>query len=218
MDEAEQRLVEVFEQQRPRLMGISYRILGSVSDAEDMVQEAWIPPPRPSLPTRCRWRCWWCQALGRTESAVRQLVHRAQEHVDEGRTRYQADRSHHGEVLQRFMATCQFADLDLLLEVLAPDVVIISDGGGVTKAPRRPVHGRDNVARLLMGILHNLPEGAVGILETFNGRTGIVVRVAGTPVSALAVRVGGDQVAALLLLANPDKLRPLGTDTGTHLI
>jgi RNA polymerase sigma-70 factor (ECF subfamily) len=116
------------------------------------------------------------------------------------------------------MTACLTADVDALLDVLAPDVVIVSDGGGVAKAPRRPVFGRDHVARLLAGILLKLPDGAVGTLETFNGAMGIVVRVGTEPVSSMAIRVADGQIESLQLQANPDKLWPLRTRTGVPIV
>jgi len=146
--------------------------------------------------------------LGRSEASVRQLVHRARAHVDAGHTRYRADRSTHVHVVHRFLAACQDADLSALLEVLAPDVVIVSDGGGVAHAPRRPVHGRDRGAPLLAGLAGRGPGDAVFTLEPFNGALGIVARIDGVPIAAMAVTVDGGQVRSLHLVANPAKLAP----------
>jgi RNA polymerase sigma-70 factor, ECF subfamily len=144
--------------------------------------------------------------LGRSEQAVRQLVHRARGRVDDGHARFSADVATHAQVVSRFLAACQGADLETLLAVLAPDVVIISDGGGQAQAPRRPVAGRDKVARLLMGFNGRAPEGLTFGLEYFNGALGIVARVDGAPVAAMAVAVAGGTVQSLQLIANPEKL------------
>jgi len=144
--------------------------------------------------------------LGRSEQAVRQLVHRARGRVDDGHARFRADVATHAQVVSRFLAACQGADLETLLAVLAPDVVIISDGGGQAQAPRRPVAGRDKVARLLMGFNGRAPEGLTFGLEYFNGALGIVARVDGAPVAAMAVAVAGGTVQSLQLIANPEKL------------
>lgn len=152
-------------------------------------------------------------ALGRQEAATRQLVHRARDHVDAGHARFQADRHTHALVVQRFLTACQNADLEALLEILAPDVVIISDGGGLAPAPRRPVHGCDKVAALLAGIATRVPPGTTFALETFNGSLGIVARLDGLPISAMAVQVSTAMVTSLHLLANPEKLQELGRAT-----
>jgi len=108
--------------------------------------------------------------------------------------------------VEKFLAACRGADLGSLMTLLAPDVVIISDSGGQAQAPRRPVYGRDKVARLLVGIAGRLPDGISFGLEYFNGALGIVARVDGAPVAAMAVAVAGGTVQSLQLIANPEKL------------
>ena len=280
---------EVFETLRPRLLGVAYRILGSVADAEDVLQEAWMRWSRTDASTVANPEAYlvtvvgrratdflraakrrretytgpWlpepvanepdpaldpaaaaeladslsmallvvletlspleraafvlrevfdrpypevAATLGRSEQAVRQLVHRARGRVDDGHARFRADVATHAQVVSRFLAACQGADLETLLAVLAPDVVIISDGGGQAQAPRRPVAGRDKVARLLMGFNGRAPEGLTFGLEYFNGALGIVARVDGAPIAAMAVAVAGGTVQSLQLIANPEKL------------
>ena len=144
--------------------------------------------------------------LGRSEQAVRQLVHRARGRVDDGHARFSADVATHTQVVSQFLAACQGADLEALLAVLAPDVVIISDSGGQAQAPRRPVYGRDKVARLLVGFAGRVPEGLTFGLEYFNGSLGIVARIDGRPFAAMAVTVAEGTVQSLQLIANPEKL------------
>jgi RNA polymerase sigma-70 factor (ECF subfamily) len=152
-------------------------------------------------------------ALGKQEAATRQLVHRARDHVDAGHARFQADRRTHAAVVERFLTACRDADLAALMDILAPDVVIVSDSGGQARAPRRPVHGRDNVARLLVGIAANVPPGTTFTLESFNGHLGIVARMGDLPISAMAVDVNDTLVSTLHLLANPEKMYGLGQAT-----
>ncbi len=283
----------VFGMHRRRLLGVSYRVLGSVVDAEDVLQEAWfrwagtdpavIENPEAFLTTvvtrlsldrlrrvKARREVYagpWlpepvtadldprngdpeaaveladslslallvvletlspleraafvlrevfgesypavAAMLDREEPTVRQLVHRARQRVEAGRTRYRADRATHAAVVRRFMAACQSADLDGLLAVLAPDVVIISDGGGMARAPKRPVHGRDKVARLMLGILPRALPGTTMSFEIFNGQLGIVARLDGRATGALAVSVSDGTVQSLYLIANPTKLTAL---------
>ena len=90
-------------------------------------------------------------ALGRTEAAVRQMAHRAREHVQARQPRFDTDRGAQREVTERFLAACAGGDVEALLAALAPDVVLISDGGGKAKAARRPITGADKVARFLVG-------------------------------------------------------------------
>jgi RNA polymerase sigma-70 factor (ECF subfamily) len=147
--------------------------------------------------------------LQRSEATVRQLVRRARAHVDARQPRFQADRGTHAEVVRRFLAACQSADVDVLMDLLAPDVVMVSDSGGFAKAPRRAVNGSPKVARLLAGISTRVTEGAVFSLETFNGELGVVARLQGRAIAAMAVTSSGDSIQSLLLVANPEKLLPL---------
>lgn len=150
-------------------------------------------------------------ALGRSESAVRQMAHRAREHVQARRPRFDTDRRAQQEVTERFVAACAGGDLDALLAVLAPDAVLISDGGGKAKAALRPVVGADKVARFAVGIAAQglaLPDLQVEVTEV-NGSPGVVVRVAGEPFLAISLVVAGGLVEQVLMVRNPDKLSGL---------
>lgn len=284
-----EKSVALFETHRPHMLGVAYRMLSSVSDAEDVLQEAWLrwakvdpedvgnaeaflttvvgrlsldhlrhaktlretytgpwlPEPVAYEPDPARDPAAALEladslsmallvvletlspleraafvlrevferpypevaaTLGRTEPAVRQLVHRARHRVDGGHARYQVDLDTHAHVVRRFLDACQTADMDELLQLLAPDVVIVSDGGGQARAPRRPVHGRDNVARLLVGFQRRTPDGMTFAAESFNGALGIVGRHGSVPISAMAVAVADGLVGSLQLITNPDKL------------
>jgi RNA polymerase sigma-70 factor (ECF subfamily) len=144
--------------------------------------------------------------LGRSESAVRQLVHRGRERVDAGHARYRADRDTHAEVIHQFLGACQSADVEGLMEILAPDVVIVSDAGGQGPAPLRPVHGRDKVARLLAGFSHKVPTEVVFSVEYLNGSLGIVARAGSSAISAMTVTVTDGLIQSMQLIANPEKL------------
>ena len=285
-------VTDTFEEQRRRLLGISYRILGSYADAEDVVQDAWlrwsgtdpakVENPEAYLTTvvtrlsldrlrrlKARREIYpgpWlpepvavdlgpesaaeltdslslallvvletlspleraafvlrevfsepyavvAEILDREEPAVRQLVHRARQHVDAGGARYRADRTTHNEVVERFLAACATADLDALLEVLAPEVVLVSDAGGVGKAPVRPITGEDKVGRFLIGVTTKVVPGTTVGLEAFNGRLGLVARLSGQAITAIAFDIGAGQVSTLHLMANPEKLAALDTPT-----
>lgn len=93
------------------------------------------------------------ETLGRSEAAVRQLAHRAREHVHARQPRHTVDRARHTEVTNQFLAAAWSGDFDQMVSLLAPDVVLVSDGGGKKKAALRPLHGADTIARWLMGIL-----------------------------------------------------------------
>jgi RNA polymerase sigma-70 factor (ECF subfamily) len=149
------------------------------------------------------------EILGREEPAVRQLVDQARQRVNEGGARYRADQATQAEVVRRCLLACQSADLDGLLAILAPDVVLVSDGGGAAPAPARPIQGRDKVARLLIGFTVKAPPGTEPNFEVFNGQLGIVTRVGGRATNAVAFTIRDGTVQTLLLIANPTKLAAL---------
>ena len=92
------------------------------------------------------------ETVGRTPAAVRQLAHRAREHVAARRPRRVVDRAEHGAVLERFRVAATTGDIEALVAVLAPDVLLVTDGGGVRKAALRPISGRDKVLRFLAAV------------------------------------------------------------------
>src|SRR5215204_3912659 len=221
----------VFDEHRALLISVAYRILGSVTDAEDTVQEAWlrwsgvntsdVRDPRAFL-VRVTTRLaidrlrrattlresyvgpWLpepiltgrdvaedvalaesvnmamlvvletlspleravfvlreafgmsyaeiANVLGRRVEAVRQLGHRARDHVQERRSRFDADQSEQRRVTERFLEATSTGDLEGLMAVLAPEVTLVADGGGRALAPRRPIWGAEKVARFLLAI------------------------------------------------------------------
>ena len=147
--------------------------------------------------------------LGRTEPAVRQLVHRARERVDAGHARFQADRATHGQVVRQFLDACERSDRSGLMAVLAPDVVIVSDGGGLAQAPRRPVNGSDKVARLLLAFVQRAPADSRSRSSRSTVNSAWSRGSTASPSAAMAVTVDAGQVQALHLIANPEKLTPL---------
>jgi RNA polymerase sigma-70 factor (ECF subfamily) len=147
--------------------------------------------------------------LGRSPSAVRQLAHRAREHVQARRPRYQVDSRTQQRVTERFVAAAFGGDLDALLEILAPEVTLWTDGGGkATAAGPRPIHGRDKVARLLVARTARPLEGLDIRYRRVNGDQSAVVFVENAPFAVLVVDLNpeGDQVRGIYAVTNPDKL------------
>ena len=89
--------------------------------------------------------------VGKSLAAVRQIAHRARDHVAARRPRMAVSATEQQEAVDRFLAAVQHGDLQGLLDVLAPDVVVIADGGGLVSAARQPIEGAERVARFLMG-------------------------------------------------------------------
>lgn len=145
--------------------------------------------------------------LDRSPAAVRQLVHRARSHVAARQPRQAVDAERHRQVTEHFRAAASGGDVATLLELLAPDVVLVTDGGGVKRAALRPIHGADKVLRFF-GAVMSKPEAAGGTfgLRRVNGETAIVVSYPDGVDSVVFVTVEGDLITALHAIRNPEKL------------
>jgi hypothetical protein len=118
------------------------------------------------------------------------------------------------EVTERFLAAAAGGDIDQLMTVLAPDVILVPDGGGKAKAPLRPIVGAAKVAwfitaiaaRPYMGI--DIADMTVEVAE-INGGPGTMITVGGKPITAVTTVVAGGRITAIQLVANPDKLRAI---------
>jgi RNA polymerase sigma-70 factor (TIGR02957 family) len=287
-----------FDEHRDLLVSVAYRILGSVTDAEDIVQEAWlrwsgvdhfqVKDPRAFLirvttrlaidrlrRVKARRESYvgpWlpepvltsqdpaedaamaesvsmailvmletlspleravfvlreafgmphseiADVLGRKEEAVRQLARRAHDHVREGRTRFDADRTEQRRVTERFLEAATGGDLEALMTVLSPGVTLVADGGGRALAPRRPLRGANKVARFLLAVateeqtvrflrsVGSEPSGGVRVYPVrVNSEPGVVITSGGEPISALVLDVSDGVVQTIHLVANPEKL------------
>ncbi|WP_285698555.1 RNA polymerase sigma-70 factor [Actinomadura sp. NBRC 104412] len=155
------------------------------------------------------------QALDRSETAVRQIGTRARKHVEARRPRFSIDRRERQTVIDRFVDAALGGDLNKLMEVLAPDVALWTDGGGKIKAARRIIHGADKVARWVAGVTGRpyagvQPEDMRIRSADINGVPGIVVDGPERPICTITVDVDErGKVAAVHVVANPDKLRAI---------
>jgi RNA polymerase sigma-70 factor (TIGR02957 family) len=283
---------EEFEQLRPLLFSIAYRILGSVSEAEDAVQEAWLryesTPAQPASAkaflsatvTRvsidvlrsARVRReeyvgpWFpeplltdpyedpersaeladsvsmaallllerlspleravfvlrevfgfgfpqiASAVGRSETACRQLAVRARRHMDAGRPRFEADRREREKLAARFFDAIREGDVEGLRELLAADVQIVADGGGKAPQLARAVVGAANVARVLASIFPWLVSIEVTMQpHQVNGQPGAIFRDRdGKVLNTLALDILDGQIQTIRSVINPDKLGHLG--------
>ncbi|KAK1180522.1 RNA polymerase sigma-70 factor [Streptomyces sp. NBS 14/10] len=150
-------------------------------------------------------------AVDKSPTAVRQIAHRARRHVDARRPRTVVSASRTQAALESFQRALATGDIQGLLDVLAPEVVLMSDGGGVRQAARRPVVGADKVARYIVG-------GSAGVTLTgeptvVNGSPGLVLRVDGETDGVIAIRVEDDRIVGLYYVRNPEKLTRVGSET-----
>jgi RNA polymerase sigma-70 factor (TIGR02957 family) len=148
------------------------------------------------------------EALGKTKAAVRQIEHRAREHVAARRPRMRVDRAQQQAAVEKFMAAISTGDVQGLVAVLAPDVVMISDGGGVVAAARKPVTGVGRVATVLARAA-SLPDIAA-TAAWVNGMPGLRVTF-GDVSSVVSLVVEDGRITRIYAIANPDKLRWLDT-------
>ena len=148
------------------------------------------------------------EVLGTTEAAARQLVSRGRRALDGGR-RQPVSPADRDRLLAAFVSAAQGGDLAALEAVLVPDAVAISDGGGVVSAARRPVHGADQVARFVLGLLEKFGRGVRSIPVIANGQTAFLAVTDGPdpqPVALWSLDLGADGVRGVHIVRAPDKL------------
>ncbi|WP_328840362.1 RNA polymerase sigma-70 factor [Streptomyces europaeiscabiei] len=281
---------DVFEEHRPVLMGVAYRMLGRVADAEDVVQEAWlrwsgadrsdVREPRGYLvrvttrlaidrlrQVQSRNEAYpgpWLpepyvtdygatvpdtaeravltdtvslavlvvmeslspleravfvlrEAFGypyaeiaamidRAEPAVRQLAGRARGHVDERRPRYEVDPAERRELTERFLVAAAGGDLDGLMSLLAPDVRLVGDGGGLGKAPVRVLETADKVGRFLHGAAGKGVQDVSFRFMEINGGFAAVLLSGGMVDSVFQLDVADGRIQCVYIVRNPEKL------------
>ncbi|HEY1635221.1 MAG TPA: RNA polymerase sigma factor SigJ [Acidimicrobiales bacterium] len=278
--------IDIFERQRPQLLGLAYRMLGIVADAEDVVQEAWLRWQATDATTLNRPAAWlttvttrlaldrlrtsrrrreeypgpWlpepvvvapgpeevaemsesltlgfltlldrlrpveravfllvevfevpftevAATVNKSEVACRQIASRARHRLREGGGR-PAIRTERRVVDELVMAVAQ-GDVTAALARIAPDAVLVSDGGPKRRAARRPVVGADRIVRLLTNLARRSYGEAQVVPSSINGDPGFVVSVDGAVDFAAAFEVEDERVAAIWLVRNPDKLEHL---------
>ena len=146
------------------------------------------------------------QAVDKSPATVRQIAHRARAHVAARRPRGIVSRAETRAALGAFQRAVETGDLQSLLDVLAPDVVALSDGGGIRQAMLRPVVGADKVARLYAAGLNTV--GAEVTVEPVqvNGGPALILRLDGEIDGVMAVLVEDGQITGLYYVRNPEKL------------
>ncbi|SCG76181.1 RNA polymerase sigma-70 factor [Micromonospora coxensis] len=152
-------------------------------------------------------------AIGKSPAAVRQIAHRARRHVDARRPRRTVPPGQARAVVESLRRALRTGDPQRLLDLLAPDVVLVSDGGGVKHAALRPVVGADRVVRMFLGGLGKLDGTLTGEPTTVNGSPALLVRYQGEIDGVLASRVEDGLIAGLYYVRNPEKLTRLTGET-----
>ncbi|WP_230686688.1 RNA polymerase sigma-70 factor [Catellatospora vulcania] len=155
-------------------------------------------------------------AVGKNPAAVRQIAHRARSHVAARRPRGAVPPAQARGVIQAFQKATETGDLQGLLDLLAPDVVLLADGGGVKQAVLRPILGADKVARLLLGGATKVDQAITLQPIQVNGSPALLVRLDGEIDTVMAVRVENGLITGLYAVRNPAKLSHLDRETAVR--
>ncbi|MCV7201832.1 RNA polymerase sigma-70 factor [Mycolicibacterium peregrinum] len=149
--------------------------------------------------------------VGKSDTAVRQIAHRAREHVQARRRRFTPDKQLARTTVTRFLRAAHTGDIDGLVAVMAPDIVALSDGGGKVSAARRPVVGPRHVAQFMAG----LAQGAMAEFDisfgSYNSMPAVSFLRDGALDSILLIELTDGLITALYAMRNPDKLRDTAT-------
>jgi len=282
-------LADAFEAHRPHLLRVAYGQLGSLAEAEDVVQDAWLRLERTQAEEIRDLRGWltttvsrlaldalrsaqmrreryvgpWlpepivtaeddpadrvtldesvgtallvvletlsaaervafvmhdvfgyefgsvAEVLGTSPDAARQLASRARCHVQDGRPRFPASHEQQREIVQAFSRAAVEGDTDALVELLHPDVIMRSDGGGVVNAARKPIAGAARVARTALALSRKGGDPASARIVDVNGMPGVLIHGWDGIPTVAAFTVDEGRITAIDVVRNPAKLRGL---------
>jgi RNA polymerase sigma-70 factor (TIGR02957 family) len=146
------------------------------------------------------------EAVGKSPAAIRQIAHRARDHIAARRPRMAVSTTEQQEAVHRFLAAIRHGDLQGLLDVLAPDVVAVADGGGLAPAVRRPIQGAERVAGLLIG-LRSVDFEAKAVW--LNGSLAARIDIGELFTAAVSLAVENGRISRIYAISNPDKLARL---------
>jgi RNA polymerase sigma-70 factor (ECF subfamily) len=147
--------------------------------------------------------------LDRSEPATRQLLHRARGRVQGRRRRNVVDVDEHHRVVRHFIDAAGTGDIQALLAVLAPGVVLIADGGGKARAARRPIVGAERTSRFVLGLAEKYGDASDALAMELNGVLAVLVWEEGVVTTTIQFDVSGRRVAGIFVMRNPDKLAHL---------
>ena len=152
------------------------------------------------------------EAVGKSAAAVRQIAHRARQHVAARRPRMEVSRAEQQQVVKRFLAALTTGDVQGLLDVLAPDVVLVPDSGGLVPARRTPIEGADKLVAFLVAGLTRAPVALTGIPVWLNGAPGARINLDGELAAAVSLTVENGRITRIYAILNPHKLARLDAE------
>jgi len=145
-------------------------------------------------------------AVDKSEAAVRQIAHRARSHVEARRPRERVPAQAHGAVLERFFDAVNGGDLQALMDAMAPDIVLITDGGGFKQAALRPIVGAEKVLRFLAGVYQASTHAEI---VSVNGAPALRLELDGELEAVATFTFEGELVTGAYIVRNPHKLAGL---------
>jgi RNA polymerase sigma-70 factor (ECF subfamily) len=151
--------------------------------------------------------------LDKTPAAVRQIAHRARAHVEARRPRITVTADEARAALDAFRRAAATGDAQAMLAVLAPDVVLVSDGGGLKQAALRPIAGADRVARFIAGGFRKTTVPVAIEPTMVNGNPALALFVDGEFDGVLAAQIQGGLITGIYIVRNPNKLTRVGEET-----
>jgi RNA polymerase sigma-70 factor (ECF subfamily) len=152
------------------------------------------------------------EAVDKSPAAVRQIAHRARAHVAERRPRGAVSAADTREALAAFQWAVETGDMQRLFDILAPDVVLLGDGGGVVQAAVSPIVGADKVARVMAVGLPRMAEASLELAQV-NGYPALILRVNGEIDTVTALRIDDGLITGLYAVRNPEKLSHMEKET-----
>ncbi len=152
-------------------------------------------------------------AVDKSPTAVRQIAHRARQHVEARRPREVVSADETRAALESFRRAFDTGDLQGLLEVLAPGVVLVSDGGGVKRAALRPILGAEKVVRFIVGGASKTEAAVSSEPTVVNGGPALILRLDGEIDGVMVFRVEGARITGLYYVRNPEKLSHVEAET-----
>ena len=191
-------------------------LANSVSMAIMLVLETLSPTERAVFVLREVFRVEYDEiaaAVDKTPAAVRQIAHRARQHVEARRPRAEVSPSEARAAVESFRRALETGDLQTLLKVLAPDAVLITDGGGIRQAALRPIAGAEKLVRFVTGGIRKTGVSLAADPTVINGNPALILSVDGQIEGVLAMRVEQARVTAIYYICNPEKLSRVTSET-----
>ncbi len=151
--------------------------------------------------------------VDKSEANCRQMIRRARQHIANNRPRFEASVDDQQQLVVQFMETCANGDLPGLMNLLAEDITLWSDGGGQVHAARKPIYGASRVARFLLGISKKRPARFFVRVAQVNHQPGLISYVDDQPFGVFVFDINDGCIQAIRSIVNPDKLAqipPLG--------